>query len=641
MRLSSQNTLTGILTILLVATIVGAPFASSSFTASAGTTTVKVDPALIEYITNAVGQEFTVAVKIVNVTNLYGFDIRFRWNTTFLDYVDRSVHIPRNTYLDGVLWNPILQLADEVNATAGAYGIAYSSLSPAPTFNGTGTVFTMTFKVKYQPVQPEPTANITLELYSTDLVAKGGAPIAHTKEDGTVILHQIALSVPSAPLLKVMPVKTEKMPTNSSFNIDIWILSLNQSYDIANFSITLNFNSTLIKAISITEGPWPKSYAQDSTPILEQINNATGTVTYATELVPPRKPEPPTTGILFTVTFRVVYESLTYPPPSCELTLDPTNISDRTQGSIPHARENGTYTTNRPPPVAKFTPTSGYFLRGQNITFNASESYHPLGGKITLYTWDFGDDTKKNTTDPIITHMYTKTGNFTVVLNITDYGGFWDYTSATLYIVEPPPKPHLAVDPTYIKFGPYLPRVVGQQFNISIYIKSLDAAWNLTNAKFSLSYNTTLIDITGDSTNVTIPSLWRGPNEVTVVRQPGALGKVTITLRKPSVTPSGNVLAATIKFTVTYQGIYPAVDTSYLTFSDVELMRTVEEIPTELPIQGQIAIEGLSQQSLDITPYVIAAAITTAIIAAITIYFVKIRKPKDENSIKDQHQKPC
>jgi hypothetical protein len=156
-------------------------------------TIVKVDPALIEYSENAVGEEFTVAIKIVDVTNLYGFDIRFRWNTTFLDYVSHSVRIPRDTNLDGVLWNPILEVKNEVNATTGTYWIACSSMHPAPSFNGSGTVFTMTFRVVYHPMEPEPTANIKLELYSTDLVEKNANKITHTIEDGTVILYSIAM----------------------------------------------------------------------------------------------------------------------------------------------------------------------------------------------------------------------------------------------------------------------------------------------------------------------------------------------------------------------------------------------------------------------------------------------------------------
>jgi hypothetical protein len=608
---------------ILASTMVGAPFAYNSATSTE--TVVKVEPKLIEFGNPAgdpiliPGTRFNVTVKIYNVTDLYGFDLKFRWNTTFLQYVTHSVSVPRDSYPDGVLWNPIMPLMNEVNTTAGTYWAAYTSMAPAPSFNGTGTVFTMTFEVIKQPYDYETGGpgvdpiGIILGFSSTDLAPRVSenpiVPIAHMVEPATVRIWEKLSELPPYPILKVMPTKVENMPMYNTFNIDIWLLGVNQSYDVANFSITLNFNSTLIEANDISEGSWPKSYAEDSIDILKQINNATGTATYALELVPPKKPNAPTTGILFTVTFQVIYESLQYPPPSCELTLGPAEIFDRNIGSISPITENGTYIAYRPPPIAKFTwsPSGNILPRGETITFNASESYHPLGGKITLYSWDFGDNTKKNATDPIIMHMYTKTGNFSVVLNITDYGGFWDYTSAKLYIVEPPPKPYLTVDPTYIKFGPYSPQVVGQQFNISIYIKNLDAAWNLTNVKFSLSYNTTLIDIIGDLANVTImQDRWSGPNNVIVVRQPSALGKVTITLtRTRGAPPNGTVSVATIRFTVKYRGIYPAVDMCSLILSDIELTGPMGEIPTEPPIHGQVVIESLSSPVIKVEPSLI------------------------------------
>jgi hypothetical protein len=68
-----------------------------------------------------------------------------------------------------------------------------------------------------------------------------------------------------------MPNYVEKLPTNSTFNIDIWILGLNQSYDIANLNITLNFDSTLLKATSILDGSFPNSYAGNVTQLVKQV----------------------------------------------------------------------------------------------------------------------------------------------------------------------------------------------------------------------------------------------------------------------------------------------------------------------------------------------------------------------------------
>jgi len=590
-----------------------------------------MEPVLIEYTENAVGREFTIAVKIVDVANLYGFDMKFRWNTTFLEYVNHSVCVPRDTFLDGVLWNPTLPLADEVDTTERTYWISYASMAPAPSFNGTGTVFTMTFKVIYHPVQPEPDANITLELYSTDLAAKGGNPISHTREHGTVILHQIVLSVPALPVLKVMPIKTEKLPTNSSFNIDIWILGVNQSYDIANLSITLNFNSTLIRAMSITEGPWPKSYAEDSIQLLRQINNVNGTVTYAIGLVS-RKPEPPTTGILFTVTFQVIYESLIYPPPSSELTLDPTDIIDRTLGPIPHTSENGTYTANRPPPVAKFTPSTGYFLRGQTIIFNASESYHPLG--IKLYTWDFGDGNKTTVTIPIITHVYKAAATVTVVLNVTDYGNFWSTTSAMLYIIESQTVPQISVVNSLTENNNFTfytnTTSVGSRFNATVLV--YDVA-NLYGYQVRLEYNSTLLN----ATRAWLPT-W-DPKWVFYGKSPTGLPpsfgtnyvKIGDMIMGAYPTFSGAGIVSIIEFEIIYAPTTGKASSNLdINNADTLLLDPSANEISSAKTNGhyQYIYVQPEAQPTDTVPYVVAGTVTITIIVAVAIYIIKIRKPR-------------
>jgi len=108
--------------------------------------TIYVDPQ--EILGQPPSSTFIVGVKISNVTNLYGFEMRFRWDPSLLEYVNHTVRVPRDLYSDGVLWGPVFQAKDEVDPLAGTYWIAYASLNPAPPFNGSGTFFYMTFHVK-------------------------------------------------------------------------------------------------------------------------------------------------------------------------------------------------------------------------------------------------------------------------------------------------------------------------------------------------------------------------------------------------------------------------------------------------------------------------------------------------------------
>jgi len=302
--------------------------------AAAESTIVKVDPALREYYLNAVGTEFTTSVKIVNATNLYGFDISFKWNTTVLDYVSHSVRVPRNTYPDGVLWNPILELENKLNQTTGTYSIAYTSMSPAAAFNGTGTVFTMTFSVKYHPVQPEPNAVVTLELFSTELAAFGGGSIPHTAENGIVKLYALP---PFSTILYVSHAGEKdkrffRKSQGTVFTVDVGVDNVTDLYA---FAINLYYNTTLLDVVSVTEGPFLQS--RGSTYVVkDDMNDTEGHVRYALSLLSVSSGANGS-GTLFSVTFRATTATLG----ASNLTLQDTDLGDYNGDPIDHAIMNG------------------------------------------------------------------------------------------------------------------------------------------------------------------------------------------------------------------------------------------------------------------------------------------------------------
>lgn len=107
-------------------------------------TKIYVDP---EFTNVAPSGRFTILVKVANIEDFYGFDVMFSWNPAILDYVSHTVKIPVETYPDGVLHDLTMIIKNDVNATAGTYWLAAATLSPDPSFNGTGIVFEMTFDV--------------------------------------------------------------------------------------------------------------------------------------------------------------------------------------------------------------------------------------------------------------------------------------------------------------------------------------------------------------------------------------------------------------------------------------------------------------------------------------------------------------
>jgi len=316
-----------VLTLLFSLSIAIKPVAAQS-------TIVKVDPPLTEYYLNAVGREFTIAVKIMNVTNLYGFDISFRWNTTVLEYVSHSIRVPRNTYPDGVLWNPVMELEDILNQTAGTYSVAYTSMNPAPSFSGEGTVFTMTFRVKYHPIQPEPDAIVTLELYNTELAAFGGGQISHTPQNGTVKLY----ALPPVNTILYASHAGEKdrrffrKSQGAVFSVDVGVDNVTDLYA---FAISLYYNTTFLDVVSVTEGPFLQS--RGSTYVVKDyMNDTEGHVRYALSLLGVSSGANGS-GTLFTVTFRATTATVG----TSNLTLQDTDLGDYSSDPIDHAILDG------------------------------------------------------------------------------------------------------------------------------------------------------------------------------------------------------------------------------------------------------------------------------------------------------------
>jgi len=120
-----------------------------------------------------------------------------------------------------------------------------------------------------------------------------------------------------------------------------------------------------------------------------------------------------------------------------------------------------------------------------------------------------------------------------------------------------------------VTWGPSPQSAEGSGFTASLIIKTLDAAWDLWNASFTLSYNSTVIDVNGGLGNITIDSNWLGSTKTY------APGMITIHVQNYSSTAAGNVPVAEVKFTIKTQGSVPPLpsghyDESKLTYGNVK-----------------------------------------------------------------------
>ncbi|MCW4009105.1 MAG: cohesin domain-containing protein [Candidatus Bathyarchaeota archaeon] len=101
------------------------------------------------------GEALTVNVTISNVENLYGLDLEVGWNNSVLELVSATPHLGSGAMPDGVLYGN--QVSSDITegdvyvntslSTANTYHLFATSVAPASSFNGSGTIATLVFNV--------------------------------------------------------------------------------------------------------------------------------------------------------------------------------------------------------------------------------------------------------------------------------------------------------------------------------------------------------------------------------------------------------------------------------------------------------------------------------------------------------------
>ena len=204
-------------------------------------TKVHVEPALIKDTALIPSKNFTVELRISNVTDLYGFDIVLRWNASLLNYSSHSLKIPVEDYPGGVLHKPTFLVGNQVNVTAGSYWVAASSLSPAASFNGSGAVFEIAFTIiEY--------GEGVLDIWKSAISDSKGESIEHSVENGyfSNIFYDIA----------VVDVTTS--PTSAfvgeQINITAAVLN-NGTINVQGFNVTINYDNITIGTQAVSDLP--------------------------------------------------------------------------------------------------------------------------------------------------------------------------------------------------------------------------------------------------------------------------------------------------------------------------------------------------------------------------------------------------
>ena len=192
----------------------------------ASETTVSVEP--IENSAN-VGEKFAVNFTIWSVQNLYGVGLTLKWNTSILGLEVFDVRFGES---DGVLFNPIY-VAENLTVD-GSYYLSATSTNPAPSFNGSGNIAKLTFRVL---ALGETKIDLQTQLYDyppPDRDPRTSLPIVHTTIDG--IFSGIVPEFPNAAIFLVFFIlvfswtflvkKTSRKRTTKNLLVDSCVLTL-------------------------------------------------------------------------------------------------------------------------------------------------------------------------------------------------------------------------------------------------------------------------------------------------------------------------------------------------------------------------------------------------------------------------------
>jgi hypothetical protein len=138
------------------------------------TTSISVYPSQVTTYKHDI---FTLNITLTEAANLYGWELKLYWNSAIIECTNAQIHTP--TAWSGNTAEAGIGIENTFNATHGRFFKALSAMNPAPAFNGSMTIATLTFEAKAE-------GTTTLDLQDTKLSDLQASAISHSATDGSV-----------------------------------------------------------------------------------------------------------------------------------------------------------------------------------------------------------------------------------------------------------------------------------------------------------------------------------------------------------------------------------------------------------------------------------------------------------------------
>jgi hypothetical protein len=261
MRLKALLMLTFISLVILI--LIGSKNITAINTSSS-TTTVYVDP---QESIGMIGQNFTINIRISNVVDLYGWELKLGWNATILD----SVEVSEGSFLKS---GGSTFFTYKTNNTLGYMIIDCTLLGQVPGVSGSGVLATIKFYV-------ENVGECPLDLYDTILVNSAEQTIEHTAIDGYYYtsVHDVAVIDLKASSTEVNVTVENQGTHTETFNVNAYYTRLSDPL-IGTQTVTLAKGATVTLTFTWNP-PSPGRYEirAEATAVPQETDNADNTYT--------------------------------------------------------------------------------------------------------------------------------------------------------------------------------------------------------------------------------------------------------------------------------------------------------------------------------------------------------------------------
>jgi hypothetical protein len=277
---------------LLFAGLLGAGLNISRVAAA---TTLIIDPSSVTKSPGDVGTPFTVSVKVQDVADLYGFDIKITWDNTLITFASLD-NTPLSIIWPGGIFEPLPLPGYQTGAGYVRYAAIDTPAVPgAPGFTGSGALFKITFNVVKA-------CNFVLSTTihfdaASKLSDSGGNQIVAPMTDGT---YQMSATVPDLEFAVVDPTPSKPFEYCKTFQIKVYVTHI--CANLKDYNLVILYDALLLK---LTGVDWTGGVLGGTSDGASYAESPPGTITVVDTGGIVWSGDP---GLLFTLTFHIEFD---------------------------------------------------------------------------------------------------------------------------------------------------------------------------------------------------------------------------------------------------------------------------------------------------------------------------------------------